>query len=134
MVKIPVESQALYTGIEPIEDDRKARLGYDYLQKLAEQACFTCSRVLQHADGAGVDVRLEVREKLDPQARLTDFSLDFQLRATSRKAPVVDSKILFPLEVDRYESLRSTAPERPAFIVLLNLPMDFDSGGGARGG
>jgi hypothetical protein len=39
---------------------------------------------------------------------------------------VVDSKLLFPLEVDRYESLRGVAQDRPGFIVLLNLPTDFD--------
>ena len=123
-----VQTPAEYVGVAPLEGDRKARLGYDYLQTLAAQAHFACSRVLQHADGCGVDVRLEVREKLDPQARFADFSLEFQLRATSRKVSVVDSKILFPLEVDRYELLRSAAPERPSFIVLLSLPTDFDGG------
>lgn len=128
MVQTPVESQPLYASVAPVEDDTKARLGYDYLRLLATRASFDCSRILQHPDGCGVDVRVEVREKLDPQARLSDFSLDFQVHATSRRVSVVDSKILFPLEVDRYESLRSAAPDPPSFIVLLNLPTDFDGG------
>jgi hypothetical protein len=126
MIQTPAELPAAYAGIAPVENDSKLRLGRDYLRLLATQARFECSSLVEHADGCGVDVRFEVREKLDPQARLTEFGLDFQLRATSRKIPVVDSKLLFPLEVDRYETLRGVAQDRPGFIVLLNLPTDFD--------
>jgi Domain of unknown function (DUF4365) len=128
MVQTIAESPPLYPVVAPVADDRKVRLGREYLRLLAAEARFDCSSICQHADGSGVDVRFEVREKLDPQARLTEFCLDFQLRATSRKIPVVDSKLLFPLEVDRYESLRGVAQDRPGFIVLLNLPTDFDGG------
>jgi hypothetical protein len=128
MAQTPVESQSLYAGVAPVENASKARLGYDYLRILCAQASFDCARILQHPDGCGVDARVEVREKLDPDARLTDFSLDFQLRATSRRASIVDNKIVFPLEVDRYELLRSVAPDRPSFIVLVSLPTDFDDG------
>ena len=128
MAQTPVESQSLYAGVAPVENASKARLGYDYLRILCAQATFDCARILQHPDGCGVDARVEVREKLDPDARLTDFSLDFQLRATSRRVSIVDNKIVFPLEVDRYELLRSVAPDRPSFIVLVSLPTDFDDG------
>jgi len=126
MVQTPAELQPLYPGVSPVEDDSKVRLGREYLRLLAAEARFDCSSISRHPDGCGVDVRFEVRERLDAQARVTEFGLDFQLRATSRKIPVVDSKLLFPLEVDRYESLRSVAQDRPGFIVLLNLPTDFD--------
>ena len=118
--------QPSYAGVAPLADDSKVRLGRDYLRLLAAEARFECSSICQHADGGGVDARFEVREKLDAQARLSEFGLSFQLRVTSRKIPVVDSKLLFPLEVDRYESLRGAAQDRPGFIVLLNLPTDFD--------
>lgn len=126
MVQTPAELQPAYPGVARVEDDRKVRLGRDYLRLLATEARFDCSSICQHSDNCGVDVRIEVRERLDAQARVTEFGLDFQLRATSRKIPVVDSKLLFPLEVDRYESLRGIAQDRPGFIVLLNLPTDFD--------
>jgi hypothetical protein len=126
MVQTPAELQPAYPGVSRVEDDRKVRLGRDYLRLLATEARFDCSSICQHPDNCGVDVRIEVRERLDAQARVTEFGLDFQLRATSRKIPVVDSKLLFPLEVDRYESLRGIAQDRPGFIVLLNLPTDFD--------
>jgi hypothetical protein len=126
MIQTPAELPPAHAGIAPVENDSKLRLGCDYLRLLATQARFECSSVCEHADGSGVDVRFEVREKLDSQARLTEFGLDFQLRATRRKIPLVGSKLLFPLEVDRYETLRGVAQDRPSFIVLLNLPTDFD--------
>jgi hypothetical protein len=124
----PAESQAVCPVVSPVQDDSKATLAYAYLQRLAWDAGFICSPTGQHADGCGVDVRVDVREKLDPQARLAELSLDFQLRATSRGLPVVDKKLLFSIEVDRYETLRSVASDRPSFIVLLVLPTDFDCG------
>ena len=128
MVQTPAESKPVYSAVALEQDDSRALMGYAYLQELASQANFCCSWVSQHADGLGVDVRLEIHEQLDSLARLTDFSLDFQLRTTARTLPVADSKLLFSLEVDRYEILRSAAPERPRFIVLLSLPVDCDAG------
>ncbi len=128
MIQTPAELPPAYAGIAPAENDSKLRLGRDYVRLLAAQARFECSSVCEHVDGCGVDVRIEVREKLDSQARSSEFGLDFQLRATSRKIPLVGSKLLFPLEIDRYETLRGVAQDRPGFIVLLNLPTDFDGG------
>jgi Domain of unknown function (DUF4365) len=129
MPQIPAESpQSNPAAVAPAGDDSRASLGYAYLQKLASEASFACSLTGQHADGRGVDVLLHVREQLDPQSRLSDFTLDFQLRASSRGLPIVDNKFLFSIEVDRYETLRSAVAERPRFIVLLSLPTDFTGG------
>jgi hypothetical protein len=125
MVQIPAESQLARAAVAPDKVDGKATLGYAYLRELASEAYFTCTWIGQHSDGWGVDVRLDVHEELDPQARLKDFALDFQLRVTSRGLPVVDGKLQFFLEADRYETLRSATPERPRFLVLLSLPTDF---------
>ena len=124
-----VESQPVaYAPVAPVENDGKARLGFEYLHAVATEAGFDCMRLAQHSDGCGVDARVDIRERLDSQSRFSDFSLHWQLRATSRGLPVVDSKLLFSLEVDRYDTLRRAAPDRPDFIVLLNLPSDFDAG------
>jgi hypothetical protein len=104
----------------------KANLGYEYLRRLASQASFACVLTGRHVDGKGSDARLDINEQLDPQARLRDFSLEFQVRVTPRDLPVVDSKLLFPLEVDRYDTLRNAAAETPRFVVLLSLPADLD--------
>ena len=123
---IPVESQPLARELLPAPDDSKSELGYEYLRKLASQASFACTLIGRHTDGCGLDARLQVSEQLDPQARSSDFNLDFQVRVTSRGLPIVDSKLLFTLEVDRYETLRSAAAESPRFIVLLSLPAELD--------
>ena len=128
MLQIPAETPVTAPQSASVDDDTKAILGYAYFRALASEAAFTCSLIGWHADRAGVDVRFDIHEKLDPQARVIDFSLDFQLRATSRGLPIVDSKLLFSLEVDRYETLRSAGVERPRFIVLLSLPADIDDG------
>ena len=122
------ESQPVYATVAPVLDDSRARLGYDFLRLVVQEATFACARLRQHADGSGVDVRIEIRERLDPQSRSSNFTLDFQLRATSRKLPVVDHKLVFPLEVERYDLLRGANGDRPGFIVLLNLPTDYDGG------
>ena len=124
-----VESQPVYAApvAASVESDQKARLGFEYLQATAIEAGFACMRLGQHSDGCGVDARVDIRERLDSQSRLTDFSLHWQLRATSRGLPIVERKLVFPLEVDRYDALRNAAPDRPDFMVLLNLPSDFDA-------
>src|ERR1700761_5007271 len=119
MERLMSESQSAYATVAPLLDDSRARLGFDFLRLLAQEASFTCARMRQHADGSGVDVRIEVREQLDPGAHCSQFGLDFHVRATARKLPVVDHKLVFPLEIERYDSLRSTSGERPGFIVLL---------------
>jgi uncharacterized protein DUF4365 len=128
MLQIPAETPAVAAQAASVCDDTRSTLGFAYFQALAAQAAFTCAFMGRHADGAGVDVLFHVREKLDPQARLHDFSLDFQLRVTSRGLPIVDSKLLFSLETDRYETLRNAVAERPRFIVLLYLPTDLEDG------
>lgn len=128
MLQIPAETPAMAAQAVSACNDIRSTLGFAYFQVLASQASFTCTLMGWHADGAGVDVLFHVREKLDPQARLHEFTLDFQLRATSRGLPIVDSKLLFSLEVDRYETLRNAVAERPRFIVLLCLPTDLDDG------
>ena len=126
MLQISAETPVLVAPSASVCDDTKASIGLEYLQILAAQASFGCSLVGRHADGGGVDVRFEICEQLDAQARLVEFSLEFQLRATSRGLPVVDSKLLFTLETERYETLRGAVLERPRFIVLLSLPNDLD--------
>ncbi len=129
MAQTPADAQQpIYPPAAPAEDGSKAALGYAYLRMLASEASFGCSLAGQHADRCGVDVLLHVREQLDSQAQLDDFSLDFQLRASCRGLPIVDNKLLFSLEVDRYEALRSPVAERPRFLVLLSLPTDFSAG------
>jgi len=122
MSQIPAETPVTVAQSVSACDDTKAALGYAYFQALAVQTSFSCALVGRHADGTGVDVRFDIHESLDPQGCAPGFSLDFQVRVTSRGLPTVHSKLIFSLETDRYETLRSAVLERPRFIVLLALP------------
>ncbi|HVW68392.1 MAG TPA: hypothetical protein VHB68_05420, partial [Steroidobacteraceae bacterium] len=97
MALTPQEAPPLVSAAALPGGDRRTRLAYSYLRALAAEACLGCSWLKSHPDGRGVEVRLEVRERLDPQAQLTDFSFDILLRATTQTLPVADSKLLFPL-------------------------------------
>jgi hypothetical protein len=130
MPQIPAETPVMAAKSASACDDTRATLGYDYFQTLALQTSFSCALVGRHPDGTGVDVRFDVHEKLDPQSRAPDLSLDFQLRVTSRGLPSAHCKVLFSLETDRYETLRSAVMERPRFIVLLSLPSADPDGEG----
>ena len=82
MLQIPAETPAMAAQAVSAGDDTRGTLGFAYFQALASQASLACTLMGWHPDGAGVDVLFHVREKLDPQARLHEFALDFQLRVT----------------------------------------------------
>lgn len=109
------------------ENDKKAELSYAYLHAVAAAAGFACSDTNRHVDGCGVDARVDIRERLDAAARLTEFSLPIQLKATSAKLPVVEDKLSFPLDVDQYDKLRVTTVSIPKLIVLMTLPQEIES-------
>jgi hypothetical protein len=85
---------------------------------------FACGPTHRHLDACSVDAQVDVREILDPNATLTDFSLQFQLKATSANLPLIDDKLSYALEVDQYDKLRSTAVAIPRIAVLMVLPED----------
>lgn len=90
------------------DNNKKAELSYAYLHAVAASAGFGCSYTTRHLDGCGVDAQVDISEKLDPKAILTDFSLHFQLKATSTDLPLVEGKFSFPLDVGQYDKLRKT--------------------------
>jgi len=109
------------------DNNRKAELSYAYLHAVAAAAGFACHDTHRHLDGCGVDAQIDISERLAKTALLTDFSLHFQLKATSRRLPVVDGKISFPLDVDQYEKLRRAKVAIPRLIVLMTLPEEDKS-------
>lgn len=65
-------------------NDRKEQLSYAYLHAVAAAAGFGCEPTHRPGDIAKTDARVIVYERLDPAAFLTDFTIDVQLKATSR--------------------------------------------------
>lgn len=104
------------------ENDIKAELSYAYLHAVAAHAGFACGVTNRHLDGAGVDAQVDIKRRLHPKARLTSFSLHFQLKATSQKIALLEGNCSYSLEVPHYNKLRDTAVGTPLFMVLFELP------------
>jgi len=95
---------------------------------LAAKAGFICScDENRDPDGSCTTARLDIRDQLDPQAPLREFSLELYLLALIGQPSAVRSKFSCALEVDLYDRLRSTVTEVPRFMALLCLPEDPDS-------
>lgn len=108
------------------DNNKKAELSYAYLHAVAASAGFGCGYTTRHLDGCGVDAQVDISEKLDPNAILTDFSLPFQLKATSTELALVEGKFSFPLDVGQYDKLRKTTVSIPKLVVLMALPEDAE--------
>jgi hypothetical protein len=110
------------------ENNRSAELSHAYLHALAASAGFSCScDENRDPDGSCTTARLNIREELDPQSSLREFSLEFHLLAIIGQPAPVRSKVPCALEVDRYDRLRNTTAVVPRFMALLCLPEDPDS-------
>jgi hypothetical protein len=111
------------------ENNSRAELSCAYLHALVARAGFTCScDENPDPDRACTTARLDIREQLDPQSSLREFSLELHLWAVIGQPAAVRSKVSCALEVDLYDRLRSTATELPRFMALLCLPEDPDGG------
>ncbi len=104
------------------ENDIKAELSYSYLHAVAARAGFGCAATNRHLDNAGVDAQVDIRERLDPGSVVTDFSLHFQLKATSQNLVTVGDSLSFNLQVPHYDKLRLTETGTPRFMALFVLP------------
>ena len=109
------------------DNNRKAELSYAYLHAVAAAAGFSCTATDRHLDGCGVDAQLNISERLDPSAALTDFSLHIQLKATSTELHAVENRLSFSLDVGQYDKLRRTTVFVPRFVVLMSLPNEAES-------
>jgi len=104
------------------ENDIKAELSYAYLHAVTARAGVACSVANRHLDGAGVDAQIDIKECF-PNSRVTEFSMHFQLKATS-SASEVESGCHFDVRVAHYDKLRSIKVYIPRFLAVLALPKD----------
>jgi hypothetical protein len=106
------------------DNNRKAELSYAYLHAVAAASGFSCSYTNRHLDGCGVDAMVEINEKLDASAQLTEFYIPVQLKATSQDLTLVGDYYSWAIEVEQYDKLRTIQVSVPKLIVLLTLPID----------
>lgn len=106
------------------EQNIESELSYAYLHAVASRAGFVCECTGRHADEAGVDATLRVVGRLAKDSILTRFTVDVQLKATSRPPLTRDDLYSYSLRLKNYNELRSTTAASPQLLVVLFLPKD----------
>jgi Domain of unknown function (DUF4365) len=105
-------------------NEMEAELSYAYLHAVASRAGFACEIAGRQSDRAGIDARVHVKERLAPNAVLTDFPIEIQLKATSRIAALQKEHYSYWLKSDHYEKLRNPGIWNLRLLVVLFLPED----------
>lgn len=104
------------------ENNIKAELSYAYIHAVAARAGFGCRDGDRHDDGAGVDAFVRVKERLSPDAVITDFLAEVQLKATSEPPAAQGDRFSFFLKRDHYDKPRGAENPLRRFLVVLFLP------------
>ncbi|APJ04051.1 DUF4365 domain-containing protein [Silvanigrella aquatica] len=104
-------------------NDIESELSYVYLHAVASLAGFTCSLPTRLEDNLGIDVTIRNSDKLAPDSKLYDFSVDIQLKATIKKIEIINDKIAYSFRgIKQYDKLRSVFTGNPKIVILLLLP------------
>lgn len=103
-------------------NDVKAELSYAYLHAVAARAGFGCECAGRHTDSAGVDAMIRIKDRLDPDSSLTEFTLEIQLKATSQQLVHNNSAFSFPIRTAHYDKLRGTDIASPRYLAVLMMP------------
>jgi hypothetical protein len=103
-------------------NDIESELSYAYLHAVASRVGCECQMTGRHSDGMGVDARLFVDEDFGAEAIQSRFTVEFQLKASSRALSLVKGRYSYRLRKDYYDKLRRTDIESPLLLVVLQLP------------
>ncbi|KAB8035634.1 DUF4365 domain-containing protein (plasmid) [Silvanigrella paludirubra] len=103
--------------------DIESELSYIYLHAVASLAGFTCSLPTRLEDNHGIDVTIRNSDKLAPDSKIYDFSVDIQLKATIKQLEIINNKIAYSFRgIKQYDKLRSEFAGNPKIVILLMLP------------
>lgn len=111
------------------ENNIKSELSYAYLHAVAARAGVECHGTGRHSDGAGVDAFLRAKGKFHDDSKLTQFTVDVQLKATSttpREPSKKEAHYAFDMEVPHYKKARYATGSRnnELLVIVLFLPND----------
>ncbi len=104
------------------EREIESELSYAYVHAVAAQAGFACEVAGRQSDRAGIDARIQVKERLSPAAVFTDFTIDVQLKATCQQPVLKNGHYSYWLKFDHYDKLRDTGILNARLLVVLFLP------------
>lgn len=106
-----------------IANDIKSELSYAYLHAVAARAGFGCKTGNRHDDNAAIDAVVSVFTRLAPGSFLTDFAIDFQLKATARPLALrPDNTIAYAMPRNQYDRLRNLETGSHKLLAVLELP------------
>ena len=107
--------------------DIEAELSYAYLHAVAAKAgvaCQYCSRLL---DNAGVDAQLHVVRDFGPKAKLTELSVQVQLKATIKQPAQKEGRLAYFFDdIDGYNRIRAGTIIPPRLLIVLFLPKNAE--------
>jgi hypothetical protein len=78
------------------------------------------------SDGAGVDALVRYKERLAPDAVLTESVIEVQLKSTSDPVVLQNGRYSFFLRREHYDKLRASDIGLRRFLVVLFLPENPD--------
>lgn len=106
-----------------VPNDIKSELSYAYLHAVAARAGFGCKTGSRHDDNAAIDAIVSVFQRLEPSSFLTDFSIDFQLKATAQPlAARPNGTFAYALPRHQYDRLRNRDTGSQKLLAVLELP------------
>ncbi|TVS21028.1 MAG: DUF4365 domain-containing protein [Planctomycetaceae bacterium] len=105
----------------------ESELSYAYLHAIASRGGIICECTGRHSDEAGVDAVLRVKGRLSQDSKLTQFSVDVQLKATKQMPVEQNGRYSYSLKAKNYNELRSAHTGAPQLLIVLFLPADSES-------
>src|SRR5262249_4332097 len=106
------------------QQDIEAELSYAFLHAICSRAGLGCAWTHRHTDNIAVDATIRVHEQFAADSTRFDFSVDVQLKATTRELAENDGRLSYSLPVGQYDKLRRKEVGNAKFLVLVRLPKD----------
>lgn len=103
------------------DNDIESELSYAYLHAVAAAAQCECCVSARHSDNHKIDATLRCFDDFGPDT-MSNVTLQIQLKATRQNLDETSKTIAFDLDLETYDTLRSTPTESAQLLVLLQLP------------
>lgn len=104
-------------------EDKQEQLSLAVLHATCAKAGFGFSITGRIQDNWGWDAEADIKEKLDPNCKLTEFKLKFQLKATRQQLTFAQRRYSFSMEVPHYNRLRAVSGyDAPTYLVVFQMP------------
>jgi hypothetical protein len=106
------------------QNDKQEQLSLAVLHAIAAKAGFAFEVTGRILDNWGTDARITVKERLDPQSILTEFTLHFQMKGVKRALTLAAGRFSFSLPIAHYNKLRAADTDGPKYLAVFMMPGD----------